>query len=133
MSVIKITNVQGSFLMLEFGNIIDIPYSDGSSETRREWLIWCYQCMWRIEKANKFLIGSLDSQKNIRDIIPKLQGQFISSLFIDSSFLDLVILFSENYILRCFTSKKHEKQWLLYRPDGLTFSAATLGEYTLEE
>ena len=129
----KVSNAHGSFLMLECGNSVDIIYSDGSCEKRREWLLWCYQCVWRLEKKNRVLIGALDDQDEIREKIPILQHKTILSIKINPHFLDIEIIFSGNLALRCFSSKLDEEQWVLYRPDGLAFSASTLGDCTLEE
>ncbi len=129
----KISAAHGSFLMFEFGDIIDIKYKDGTTEKRREWMLWLCQSAWRMEKQNKMSIGSLDKQEEILKVIPMLEGKKVMSIEIDENYFDITLVLSNEIVLKTFSAMLDDEQWLVYRPDGLTFTASTIGESTLEE
>lgn len=89
--------------------------------------------MQQRQKNNKVLSGFLDNPVVIRKIIKLLKLRKIKSVNIKLSFFDMEIVLSGDYIIRTFSARLHDKQWIVYRPDGLSFTASTVGNCTIEE
>ncbi|MCF7806212.1 MAG: hypothetical protein K9M07_05805 [Simkaniaceae bacterium] len=131
--VSSIVNGHGSFLMIDFGEKIDIQYSDQSIETRAPWILWLYMCSWRITRGAHYLVGSGDKQTKIRKHIPFLVDKKLINSSVNLQSLDLQLTFENDIKIETFSKVQSGDQWKLYRPDGLTFSIECFGQISLRE
>jgi hypothetical protein len=131
--VSSVLNAHGSFLMIDFGQKIDVQYSDQTIENRAPWILWLYMCAWRVTQEGRYLIGSGDSQIKIRRRIPFLINKKLIKASVNFPSLDIQLTFENEIKIESFAKIKGDDQWKLYRPDGLTFSVSGYGPVSLRE
>lgn len=105
----------GSFLILEFGAPIQLD--DGAEQG--EYHLWIYGSAWRIEKDQKFVMGSQDDREyisaNIKDV---LDDMTLQSILVNPLSLDTIFEFDSNISLYTFSVSTDMEHWLLYLPNN---------------
>jgi hypothetical protein len=105
----------GSFLTLEFGQ----PLSKVNEEVHGEWHLRTYNCVWRLEEADKVLTTSEDDRSKIESAIIRLDGLLLQSIDIKPPLWDTVFRFDNQIILKLFSIYSEDyEHWVLYTPDG---------------
>lgn len=110
----------GSFVTLEFGAIQHLYPRTGNP--KYEWMIWLYQCNWRLELNGAFVTGCED-EREVMEGIQMLQGKTLLSLTI-SPLLDLLLEFQEGYVVRIFRhAGGSTDHWFIYTPTDFVLTA----------
>lgn len=111
----------GSFITLEFGNIL--PRDENHQSNHGEWHLWIYCCGWRLEENNEVLAASEDTRSKLENAVQRLEGLAIESIQRLNSAGDTVFTFEQQIILRTFSIYSEEfEHWMLYMPDGNVLS-----------
>lgn len=110
----------GSFVTLEFGAIQHLYPRTGNP--KYEWMIWLYQCNWRLELNGAFVTGCED-EREVMEGIHLLQDKALLSLTI-SPLLDLLLEFQGGCLLRVFRHAGGDTDhWLIYTPHNFVLTA----------
>jgi hypothetical protein len=106
-----------SIITLEFGK--PVPPNKTSKKTHGEWHFWVYMCAWRLEKNNKFIVGSGADRSELEKVVQMMEGMSIDSIEILPVAGDTIIYFEEELVLRIFSVYSSEDElWMLFTPDG---------------
>jgi hypothetical protein len=126
----------GSFITIEFGNVITIQSQIRGktvSRKRREWLFWIYMSAWRLDNSQKVLVGSNDSKDLICKTLKKLEGKKVLDILPLNSALDLSLFFESGLCLSTFSFETQENDhWYLYTPEEKVFCAGPGSKYSYE-
>ncbi len=106
-----------SIITLEFGK--PIPPNEKHKKTHGEWHLWVYMCDWRLEKNNKYIVGSGAKRSELEKVVQMMEGMSIDSIEILPVAGDTIIYFEEELVLRIFSVYSSEDElWMLFTPDG---------------
>ncbi|NJL92743.1 MAG: hypothetical protein HC915_02930 [Anaerolineae bacterium] len=105
----------GQSLILDFGNELELW-------KRGEWSIWVWGCAWRIEKLDGSVVGSGDTEDNIKAFITVLVGLSITDIKVQHAVHDLSATFENGVILHTFmycTEQQSEcyDGWMVFTSD----------------
>lgn len=68
---------------------------------------------WRIEKNHRIICGSSNSLPKIDNSIKQLQGLVVNTINLDGNIPELIICFSNNYLLRTMSLVNGEPGWYI--------------------
>ena len=120
----------GSFITMEFGKTLMIK----NEEPRGEWYFWIQVCAWRLNKNNKPLCASSDSERRfIEETLAKLNNKKLLQVSVLNDNFDLEMLFENNLRLLLFSHTTQEyEHWMLYTPDSHVFIAGPGNKWSYE-
>lgn len=110
-------NSVGSNVFFQFGKEKKVEVIKGKKVIEKEWSLWISLASWRINKSNKYIVGSGDSSQTIQSNIQSLLGKRFQSLRFLSQFLDAEFNFDGGYQITTFFNWMEEDQWSLLFPD----------------
>lgn len=110
-------NSIGSNVFFEFGKEKIVVHPNGRKYAKKEWGIWLSLTSWRINKGDKYIVGSGDDPQTIQSNIQQLLGKRFQSLSFLSQFLDVEFTFEDGYQITTFFNWMEEDQWTIFLPD----------------
>lgn len=110
-------NSIGSNVFFQFGKEKKIELIKGKQVIEKEWSLWISLASWRINKSNKYIVGSGDSPHTIQSNIQSILGKRFQSFRFLSQFLDVEFNFEDGYQITTFFNWMEEDQWSLLLPD----------------
>lgn len=125
-----VLNSIGSNIFLDIGYDIKVPQED---RYRKEWVFWISWSSWRITKNDLYVVGSGDHRDDIHLGINYLMEKKVQNVYFTSSYLDLQIEFDDGYTLSTFFNRVEEYQWLIFMPDGNSFSVDFSNTESIQE
>jgi hypothetical protein len=105
----------GSVLMFDF-----VQDSEGPPEV---WLL--VECSWRLETADRVLVGSADDRIKLRECIERLEGSEVVDVRITLPACDMILKFSGNQQLTIFPTyadNEDYENWTLRLSLGTVFT-----------
>jgi hypothetical protein len=124
----------GSFLTIEFGapfrdQIINVEFG--------EWHLWAYFCHWRINKNDKFIVGSESPEKKIADMVKAIEGLQLKVFSICPKNLDAILEFEGGITLELSSNiavqdDEDADNWLLFMPNNKILVADHKGKWKIE-
>jgi hypothetical protein len=120
----------GSFVTMEFGNIISIT----PKNKRGEWLLWIYYCGWYLEKPNGIFIGSGDSRDVLKKEVKVLEGQKLADIEISTVAFDTNFIFDNHNVLHTFPISFCDdcESWKLYTPERKVLLIDPRGKWSFD-
>jgi len=110
-------NSIGSNVFFEFGKEKEVIHKNGKKQLKKEWSLWISLASWRINKGDKYIVGSGDDPQTIQSNIQQLLGKRFQSLSFLSQFLDVEFTFEDGYQITTFFNWMEEDQWTIFLPD----------------
>jgi hypothetical protein len=81
--------------------------------------VFLENCTWRLEKKNNYLIGNLDEQNKISELI----GKRLVQVGIMETIMDAKFQFEDQYVLKTFTCCRLLNQWQIFSNQTAVFQA----------
>lgn len=127
------------FILIEFGKTI----SETVKATRLrpeyiqeygEWGLWLYSCSWRIEHKELILASTKsETKEEMVQAVSEFNGRTIEAVDIVYPFWDTVFTFSDDYVVKTFSTSMERDHWTLRTPSGkyLVAGPGTSWDYCL--
>ncbi len=109
-------NSIGSNVFFQFGREKKVEVIKGKKVIEKEWSLWISLASWRINKGDKYIVGSGEAPQTIQSNIPYLLGKRFQSFRFLSQFLDAEFNFEGDYQITTFFNWLEEDQWSLLMP-----------------
>jgi hypothetical protein len=120
----------GSFLTMEFGNLISISPGD----KRGEWYLWIYCAGWYLENPNGVFIGSEDTRDIIEKEIQVLEGHKLRNILISTMAFETRFVFDDGIVLHTFSLSFFDvcESWKLFTPEKKVLAINPNGQWSYE-
>lgn len=107
-----------SHLFINFGEEFEAKYSNGKPYKKSPWSIWLGANVdWRLNKNDKFIVGSCQSYDEMMKHIQKLVGEKYLSYSITSHLMDIQFEFENGFQLTSFFDALINEQWTIFCPN----------------